>query len=147
MKTVLTIAGSDPSGGAGIQADQRVIEAYGQAALSVITALTAQNTLGVDAVYPVDADIVRHQLRTLLDDIRPDAVKIGMLGSAAQVNAVADILTEYTLDNIVLDPVLASTTGVSLPDDAGIDRSGAGTPFSRRNAAVNGVGSAPSIFA
>jgi len=121
MITVLTIAGSDPSGGAGIQADQRVIEAYGQAALSVTTALTAQNTLGVDAVYPVDADILRHQLRTLLDDIRPDAVKIGMLGSSAQVDAVADILAEFALDNIVLDPVLASTAGVPLLDDAGID--------------------------
>jgi len=121
MMTVLTIAGSDPSGGAGIQADQRVIEAHGHAVLSVSTALTAQNTNGVDAVYPVDADVLRHQLRTLLSDIRPDAVKIGMLGSAAQVDAVADILTEYALDNIVLDPVLASTAGVPLLDDAGID--------------------------
>lgn len=121
MTSVLTIAGSDPSGGAGIQADLRAFEAHGIAGLSVVTALTAQNTCGVEAVDVVDAGIVRRQLETLLDDIRPDAVKIGMLGSAAQVEAVADILERYAPANIVLDPVLASTGGFPFLDDAGVE--------------------------
>lgn len=118
---VLTIAGSDPTGGAGIQADLRTFGAMGVHGVSVATALTAQSTHGVDGVYPVDAGVVQSQLTTLLDDIRPDAVKIGMLGTADQVHAVAEALRQYSVPNVVLDPVLASTGGVPLLDKAGVD--------------------------
>lgn len=114
MKKVLSIAGSDPSGGAGIQADLKTMEAHGVYSMSVITALTAQNTTGVIGISPVAADFVRLQLRSVFDDIRPDAVKIGMLPDAEVMEAVRDILTEYKPDNIVLDPVISSTSGTEL---------------------------------
>ena len=117
--TVLTIAGSDPSGGAGIQSDLRTFAAFGMAGLSVIMAITVQSSLGVQAVYPVDAEVVAAQLSALLEDTRPDAVKIGMLGGASQVKAVADVLRRFHPANIVLDPVLASSGGVPLLDAAG----------------------------
>ncbi len=116
---VLTIAGSDPSGGAGIQADLRTFAALGVVGVSVVTALTVQNSHGVQSVHPIDADLLSAQLTAILADARPDAVKIGMLGGAAQVRAVADILRHMRLDNVVLDPVLASTHGVPLLDEAG----------------------------
>lgn len=116
---VLTIAGSDPSGGAGIQADLRTFAALGVVGVSVVTALTVQNSLGVQAVHPVDPTVVAAQLEAILVDARPDAVKIGMLGGAQQVHVVADILRRTRQANIVLDPVLASTSGVSLLDTAG----------------------------
>jgi len=116
---VLTIAGSDPSGGAGIQADLRTFAALGVVGVSVVTALTVQNSHGVQSVHPVDADIVAAQLEAILADARPDAVKIGMLGGAEQVRAVTAVLGRFALDNIVLDPVLASTNGVPLLDEAG----------------------------
>jgi hydroxymethylpyrimidine kinase/phosphomethylpyrimidine kinase/thiamine-phosphate diphosphorylase len=98
-----------------------VIEDHGAAALSAITAMTAQNTHGVEGVFPVDASVLRAQLRTLLADIRPDVVKIGMLGSSAQVDVVAEVLADAAVETVVLDPVLASTGGVPLLDSAGID--------------------------
>ena len=115
----LTIAGSDPSGGAGIQADLRTFAALGVVGVSVVTALTVQNSHGVQSVHPVEASVVAAQLEAILADARPDAVKIGMLGGAEQVRVVADILGRFPLDNIVLDPVLASTHGVPLLDEAG----------------------------
>ena len=115
MTTVaLTIAGSDPSGGAGIQADLRTFAALGVVGVSAITALTVQNSLGVQSVHPVPADLLAAQLDALLSDTPVQAVKIGMLGGADQVRAVAAALRKYTPPNIVLDPVLASTGGVLL---------------------------------
>lgn len=115
----LTIAGSDPSGGAGVQADLRTFGALGVVGLSVITALTVQNSRGVQSVHPVPADIVAAQLEAILSDTPPNAVKIGMLGGGDQVRVVADALRLFRPPNVVLDPVLASTSGVPLLDEAG----------------------------
>lgn len=115
----LTIAGSDPSGGAGVQADLRTWAAQGVAGVSVVTALTVQNSRGVTAVHPVPADVLAAQLDAVLSDTRPQTVKIGMLGGAAQVRAVADVLRRYAPPHIILDPVLSSAGGVPLLDEAG----------------------------
>lgn len=114
MKTVLTIAGSDCSGGAGIQADLKTIEAHGLYGMSVITALTAQNTLGISGIMTVEAGFVKKQLDAIFDDIRPDAIKIGMLPDADVMRAVRDVLVANKASNIVLDPVLSSTSGTEL---------------------------------
>lgn len=120
MTTVaLTIAGSDPSGGAGIQADLRTFAALGVIGVSAITALTVQNSLGVQSVHPVPADVLAAQIDAILSDTKVQAVKIGMLGGAAQVRAVVAALRKYSPPNVVLDPVLASTGGVPLLDDEG----------------------------
>lgn len=121
MKTVLTIAGSDPSGGAGIQADIKTITVHGLYAMSAVTALTVQNTQGVFAVAPVAPDLIAQQLDCVFADIRPDAVKIGMLGSAAVIQAVAQRLRFYHTENIVLDPVMVSTSGHRLLDEQAIE--------------------------
>jgi thiamine-phosphate diphosphorylase len=114
----LTIAGFDPSGGAGVQADLRVFHALGVAGWSVATAITIQNTQGVHGVHLIDADTLHKQLEAVFSDARGlGAVKIGMLGGAAQVRAVADALRTWRPPNVVLDPVLASTGGVPLLDD------------------------------
>ncbi len=117
MKTALTIAGSDPTGGAGLQADLKVFRAFEIHGLSVVSAITAQNTEGVDYIYPVDRYFIEKQLGTLLSDIRPDATKIGMLYSRWAVEIVAEILKEYPLSNLVIDPVTVSSSGMSLVDD------------------------------
>ncbi|WP_295560087.1 bifunctional hydroxymethylpyrimidine kinase/phosphomethylpyrimidine kinase [uncultured Sphingomonas sp.] len=112
---VLIIAGSDSGGGAGIQADIKTVTMLGGHAMTAITAITAQNTLGVQAVHPVPADMVVAQMTSVLDDLGVDAVKIGMIGSAATVHAVADVL--QTLDvPIVFDPVMIATSGSVLAD-------------------------------
>lgn len=114
MKTyprVLTIAGSDSGGGAGIQADIKAISATGSYAASAITAVTVQNTLGVSAVHDVPSDIVVAQIRAVLSDIGADAVKIGMLGRSEVVRSVRDVLAEFKVENIVLDPVMVATSG------------------------------------
>ncbi len=114
----LTIAGFDPSGGAGLQADLRVFHALGVAGWSVATAITIQNTQGVHGVHLIDAETLHKQLEAVFSDARGlGAVKIGMLGGAAQARAVADALRRWKPKNVVLDPVLASTAGVSLLDD------------------------------
>jgi hydroxymethylpyrimidine/phosphomethylpyrimidine kinase len=119
VKKILTIAGSDCSGGAGIQADIKTICAHKQYAMSVITAVTAQNTLGVQAVFPVPPAIVAAQIESVFSDIVPDAVKIGMVCSAETASVIADELEKYKPVHVVLDPVLASTTGTSfLPAEA-----------------------------
>ncbi len=115
----LTIAGSDPSGGAGVQADLRTFGALGVTGVSAVSALTAQNSLGVQAVYPVDPAVLAAQLEALFSDTPVQAVKIGMLGGAAQVRVVADALRRFSPPHVVLDTVLASTGGVPLLDDAG----------------------------
>ncbi len=114
---VLTIAGSDSGGGAGIEADVKTISALGGYALTTITALTAQNTLGVQGVHIPPADFVRLSLTTVLADLGADAVKLGMLSNAEIIAVVADMLPEAT--PVVLDPVMVATSGaVLLPDDA-----------------------------
>lgn len=116
MKTILTIAGSDCSGGAGVQADIKTITAHRHYAMSVITSLTAQNTTGVYGVLDVDPQFVTAQLDCVFTDIRPDAVKIGMVSNAAIIEVVAGKLAQYGAQNIVLDPVMVSTSGSRLLD-------------------------------
>lgn len=112
--TILTIAGSDSGGGAGIQADIKAISACGGFAASVITAVTSQNTVGVRGVFSMPAHVVESQLRAVLDDIAVDAVKIGMVGSAEVAELIGRVLVEYGVRNIVLDPVLVATSGDEL---------------------------------
>lgn len=121
MKTALTIAGSDPVGGAGLQADLKVFQSFGIHGLSLPSALTAQNTTGVDSIYPVEEDFFIRQLDVLLDDIRPDAVKTGMLYSKRLVKEVFEKITEYSLPNLVVDPVTMSSSGKSLAEDKALD--------------------------
>ena len=119
--TVLTIAGSDSGGGAGIQADIKTISALGCYATTAITAITVQNTVGVEAVHPVPVDFVKGQIEAVLSDIGADAVKIGMLQSAEIVRAVAEMLSKYKVGNVVLDPVMVSTSGHRLIEEEAID--------------------------
>lgn len=108
---VLTIAGSDCSGGAGIQADIKTISALGGYAASVITAVTAQNTQGVQAVYPLPAETVGQQLRSVMDDLQPKAIKIGMVYNADIVQRISETLHDYRPRHVVYDPVMISTSG------------------------------------
>lgn len=114
MKTVLSIAGSDCSGGAGIQADIKTMLMNGVYAMSAITALTAQNTTGVTGIYEVAPEFLAKQLDAVFDDIFPDAVKIGMVSSAELIEVIADRLKKYNPENIVVDPVMVSTSGSEL---------------------------------
>ncbi|PCI57351.1 MAG: bifunctional hydroxymethylpyrimidine kinase/phosphomethylpyrimidine kinase [Alphaproteobacteria bacterium] len=114
IPNVLSIAGSDPSGGAGIQADLKTFAALDVYGMAVITALTAQNTQGVSGAVDVPAAFVTDQLNAVFEDIRVDALKIGMLGNADIVHAVADVIERYQPNNIVLDPVMVSTSGDAL---------------------------------
>lgn len=121
MKTVLTIAGSDCSGGAGIQADIKTITAHKLYAMSALTALTAQNTTGVTAILDVEPDFVAKQLDAIFTDIYPDAVKIGMVSNADIIGIIADKLKHYEAKNIVLDPVMVSTSGSKLLSHDALD--------------------------
>jgi len=121
IPAVLSIAGSDSSGGAGIQADIKTIAAYQLFAETAITALTAQNTTGVYGVVETDPDFVALQIRTVFDDIRPAAVKIGMIGSGAIASAVAASLVAVQASNIVLDPVMVATSGSVLMADEAVE--------------------------
>lgn len=118
---VLTIAGSDSGGGAGIQADIKAISAMGCYAASAITAITVQNTVGVEAVHAVPLDILEGQIDAVLSDIGADAIKIGMLHSAEVVNLVADKIEKYGIKNVVLDPVMVSTSGHRLIEECAIE--------------------------
>ncbi len=122
IKTALTIAGSDPTGGAGIQADLRVFHHLGVYGLSVVSALTAQNTYEVKSVRGVDSSFLEEQLEILISDIRPDALKTGMLFSSDTVKTVARIVKGFDLQSLVIDPVVMSSTGASLIEDGMIDR-------------------------
>lgn len=115
--TVLTIAGSDSGGGAGIQADLKTIGACGCYGTSAITALTAQNTVGVTAIHPVPVPFLEQQIRAVLDDIGADAVKIGMLHAPEVIACVAGLLAEYRIPSVVLDPVMVATSGDRLIQD------------------------------
>jgi hydroxymethylpyrimidine/phosphomethylpyrimidine kinase len=114
---VLTIAGSDSGGGAGLQADLKVITALGGFGMSVITAITAQNTLGVTRIQDVDLDVVEAQIDAVLTDIGADIIKIGMLASPEIVRTVARSLRDHQVKRVVLDPVLRATSGASLGGD------------------------------
>ena len=114
MKTALSIAGSDPSGGAGIQADIKTMMANGVYAMTAVTALTAQNTTGVLGILEVTPDFLTLQLDSVFSDIFPDAVKTGMVASAPLIEAIADRLTAWQAKNIVVDPVMVATSGSRL---------------------------------
>ena len=120
MKTVLAIAGTDPTGGAGIQTDLKTIEAYGLYGMAVITVVIAQNTTGVFDMQPVSAALVAKQIDCVFEDIRPDSVKLGMLYDTNIIRTVAERLRAYHAENIVLDPVMLSSSGSALlrPDAA-----------------------------
>ena len=118
---VLTIAGSDSGGGAGIQADIKTISACGSYAASAITAITVQNTIGVSAVHPLPIDIIEGQIDAVLSDIGADAVKIGMLHSSEVMIGVKKLLQQHAVKNIVLDPVMVSTSGHKLMKDEAIE--------------------------
>lgn len=121
MKKVLTIAGSDCSGGAGIQADIKTIAAHGMYAMSAITALTAQNTTGVYGVMEAEPDFVAQQLDCIFHDIVPDAVKIGMVSNLEIIRVIAYKLVEHGAKNIVVDPVMVATSGSKLLSDNAMD--------------------------
>lgn len=121
MKTALTIAGSDSSGGAGIQADLKTMIANGVYAMSAITALTAQNTTGVQGIFEVSPEFLKEQIDSVFTDIRPDAVKIGMVSSTGLIKAIAEKLRQYEAENIVVDPVMVATSGSKLISDDAID--------------------------
>lgn len=121
MRIALTIAGSDPGGGAGIQADLKTFAAFGVYGASAVTAITVQNTLGVEGVAPLTADLVTAQIEALAGDLSIDATKIGMLATAAIVEAVAAAIAELELPLVVVDPVLVSTNGERLLDSDGVE--------------------------
>lgn len=122
MKTALTIAGSDCSGGAGIQADLKTMIMNGVYGMSAITALTAQNTTGVSGIFPVSPEFLKQQIDMVFTDIRPDAVKVGMVASASLIAVIAERLRAYAATAIVVDPVMVSTSGAKLiePDAAAV---------------------------
>lgn len=117
-KNVLTIAGSDSSGGAGIQADLKTFEALGVYGASVITSITAQNTLGVQSIYDLPVHIVESQLTSVLSDIEFSAIKLGMLKTAEQIIAIANVLADYAAEFIVLDTVMISSSGYRLQEES-----------------------------
>ena len=121
MRTALTIAGSDSSGGAGIQADIKTMTANGVYAMSAITALTAQNTTGVTGILEVTPAFLKEQLDCIFTDIRPDAVKTGMVSSSALIEVIAERLRYYDAQNLVVDPVMVATSGARLISDDAID--------------------------
>jgi hydroxymethylpyrimidine/phosphomethylpyrimidine kinase len=121
MKTALTIAGSDSSGGAGIQADIKTMTVNGVYAMSAITALTAQNTTGVQGILEVTPAFLALQLDSVFSDIRPDAVKTGMVASSGLIEVIAAKLREYGAENVVVDPVMVATSGAKLISDGAVE--------------------------
>ncbi len=122
MKTALSIAGSDSCGGAGIQADMKTMIMNGVYAMTAITALTAQNTTGVKGILEVTPEFLGQQIDAVFEDIRPDAVKIGMVSSPALVEVIANKLIEYRAEHIVIDPVMVATSGSALSKETAIDK-------------------------
>jgi hydroxymethylpyrimidine/phosphomethylpyrimidine kinase len=121
MRIALTIAGSDPTGGAGLQADLKVFRAFDVHGLSVVSAVTAQNTEGVDSLFPIDRETFEKQLSVLLQDIRPDALKLGMLYSRWTAETIGETVKQFALKNLVIDPVTVSSSGMSLADNGTLD--------------------------
>ncbi len=119
--TALTIAGSDSSGGAGIQADLKTMTLNGVFAMSAITALTAQNTTGVRGIFDVSPEFLGDQIDAVFEDIRPDAVKVGMVSASPLIEVIAERLTRYEATNIVVDPVMVATSGSKLISDDAIE--------------------------
>lgn len=117
MHTILSIAGSDSSGGAGIQADLKTITCLGEYGMTAITALTAQNTMGVEGVEAVSVQMVKAQIDAVFQDIRPEAVKLGMIATPDIMEAICEKLKEYKAENIVVDPVMVATSGSSLMEN------------------------------
>lgn len=120
-KIALSIAGSDPSGGAGLQADLKTFSACGCYGATVVVAVVDENTVGVSGVHPIPVDFVKGQIKSVLDDIGADAVKIGMLHSSDLIRAVKDTLSLYGIENIVLDPVMVATSGDPLLEPDAVD--------------------------
>ena len=120
-KRALTIAGSDPSGGAGIQADLKTFSACGCYGMTVITAVVDENTIGGTDVHPIPSSFVSGQIKSVLDDIGTDAIKIGMLHDSELIRAVKETLSAYNIKNIVLDPVMVATSGDKLLQDEAIE--------------------------
>lgn len=121
MRTALTIAGSDSSGGAGIQADIKTMTAHGVYAMSAVTALTAQNTTGVTGIMEVTPEFLREQIDDIFTDIYPDAVKIGMVSSSRLIEVIAERLAHYGAANIVVDPVMVATSGARLIGEEAVE--------------------------
>ena len=119
-RTVLAIAGLDPSGGAGIAADLKTIAAYRHHGAAVVTSITAQNTLGIQAIFDLPMEFVAQQIEAVISDLDVHAVKIGMLGTARTVSLMASLIESLRLTNVVIDPVLRSTTGTALLEKKGI---------------------------
>jgi hydroxymethylpyrimidine/phosphomethylpyrimidine kinase len=122
MQKILTIAGSDSGGGSGIQGDLKTILSLGGYGMSVITAVTAQNTMGIQGIFPMDPDFVALQLESVLSDIGADAVKTGMLANADIVSVVAETMSRFKIDKLVVDPVLVSESGKELLEKEGVSR-------------------------
>ncbi len=122
MKTALTIAGSDPTSGAGAQLDIRVFQRIGVHGLSVLTSITAQNTVAVKSIYPVEPDAVREQLEVLLEDVRVEALKTGMLYSSSIVAVVSGTLKKYGIKKVVVDPVMVSSSGKPLLKEGTVEK-------------------------
>ena len=120
MKTALTIAGSDSSGGAGIQADLKTMMAHGVYGMSAVTALTAQNTMGVKAVSESTPEFLAAQIDSVFEDIPPDAVKVGMVSSAPLLEVIAERMRHYDVKKLVVDPVMVATSGARLLDGAAL---------------------------
>ena len=121
MKTALSIAGSDSSGGAGIQADLKTMTLNGVFAMSAVTALTAQNTTGVTGIWEATPAFLARQIDAVFDDIRPDAVKIGMVSSQGLIQVIADRLTAHKAENVVVDPVMVATSGARLLEEGAVE--------------------------
>ena len=117
IPTVLSIAGSDPSGGAGIQGDIKTIFAEGCYGMGVVTGLTVQNTLGVSDVMPVPTDFLYRQIDEVISDIKPEATKIGMIVSAEQVDVIVGLIKRHSLENVIVDPVIAPTSGAAFASE------------------------------
>ncbi|NOY39668.1 MAG: bifunctional hydroxymethylpyrimidine kinase/phosphomethylpyrimidine kinase [Nitrospirae bacterium] len=122
MKTALTIAGSDPTSGAGAQLDIRVFQSIGVHGLSVLTSITAQNTIAVKSIYPVEPEAVREQLEVLFEDVGVEALKTGMLYSSSIVEVVSWALEKYGTKKVVVDPVMVSSSGMPLVEDGTIEK-------------------------
>ena len=121
MKKVLTIAGSDCSGGAGIQADLKTFAAFKTYGMSVITAITAQNTTGVREVFDIPVNTIENQINAVMEDIFPDSIKIGMVSKSETIEVIWRSLKAFKCKNIVVDPVMVSTSGSKLLEDSAID--------------------------
>ena len=118
---ILSIAGSDSSGGAGIQADLKAISALGAYGTTAITAITVQNTTGVRAIHAIPSEYVRGQIEAVMDDIMPDAIKIGMINDIEIVHVIAESIRKYHPQHVVFDPVMVSTSGCKLVEDNAIE--------------------------